>query len=264
MSNKVKSPKILLLDIETSPLISYTWGLFDQNVGLNQIKKDWHVLSFAAKWLGDSPKKIIYHDQSQMKDVSDDKKLMEKVWKLIDEADILLTQNGVSFDVKKLNARFLVHGLPPPSPVRHIDTLKIMRKNFALTSNKLEYATNLLNTKYKKLQHSKFAGFSLWAECLKGNKEAWKEMKKYNCYDILSLEELYHKLRVWDNSINFSAYNDNEKHTCSCGHTEFESRGFSYSATGKYQRLKCKKCGKWGRSRVNLLTKEKRNGIQAV
>ena len=48
-----EGPKILCFDIETLPLESYTWGLFDQNVGLNQIKTDWAALSIAAKWLGE-------------------------------------------------------------------------------------------------------------------------------------------------------------------------------------------------------------------
>jgi hypothetical protein len=33
-------PKIATLDIETCPLESYTWGLWKQNVGLNQIKTE--------------------------------------------------------------------------------------------------------------------------------------------------------------------------------------------------------------------------------
>ncbi len=31
--------KILVLDIETAPIVAHVWGLFDQNIGLNQIKR---------------------------------------------------------------------------------------------------------------------------------------------------------------------------------------------------------------------------------
>lgn len=256
-----KKPKVLLLDIETSPIISYTWGLFDQNVALNQIVKDWHVLSFAAKWLGE--KKVFYQDQRSVKNIENDKELLKEVWKLMDEADVLLTQNGVKFDIKKLNARFVINGLQPPSSFKNIDTLKIAKKYFGFTSNKLEYMTDKLCIEHKKSKHKKFSGFDLWAECLKGNKEAWDEMKDYNIQDILSLEELYNKLSPWDNSaINFNLYNEDLVNACKCGSEDFKRNGYYYTAVGKFQRYKCTKCGSEIRDRKNLLSKDKKEMLK--
>jgi len=255
---KNKRPKILVFDVETAPIISFTWGLFEQNVALNQIKSDWHLLSWAAKWLDAPANKIMYMDQRNAKDIENDKKILEGIWKLLDEADIVLTQNGVSFDSKKLNARFVLNGMNPPSPYKHIDTLKIAKKNFAFTSNKLAYMSDKLCTKYKKLEHTKFSGFDLWKQCLAGNKKAWDEMKRYNIYDVLSLEELYNKLAPWDNSVNFNLYSDDLEIKCNCGSSDFEKRGFNFSTTGKFQRYQCRDCGKWTHSKVNLLSKEKK------
>ena len=98
--------------------------------------------------------------------------------------------------------------MQPPSNFKQIDTLKLARKHFALTSNKLAYMTDKLCTKYKKLTHHKFEGFELWKECLDGNLKAWKEMEKYNKHDVLALEELYTKLIPWDSSVNFTLYGD--------------------------------------------------------
>ena len=97
-----QGPKILILDIETIPLTSYTWGLFDQNVSLGQIKEEWAILSFAAKWLDDPSdvKTVMYQDQRGIKNIRNDKKLLKSLWKLLDEAQIVLTQNGISFDIK--------------------------------------------------------------------------------------------------------------------------------------------------------------------
>jgi len=75
MSNK---PKILVFDIETAPILAYTWGIWDQNIALNQIKQDWFVISWSAKWLDD--KKVLYMDQRNSKDVSNDKPLLEGIW----------------------------------------------------------------------------------------------------------------------------------------------------------------------------------------
>lgn len=262
MTNKKDtSPRILLADIETSPIISYTWGIFDQQVSLNQIKQDWHLLSFSAKWLGSS--KIIYKDQRNKKDITDDTDLLKEIWKLLDEADIVITQNGKKFDIKKLNARFIIKGFQPPSSFKQIDTLVLAKKYFGFTSNKLEYLSNTLNKKYKKQTKRHFAGFDLWKECLKGNIKAWKEMEKYNKYDVLSLEEVYNKLIPWDNSINFNIYkSDPTDIQCKCGNRSFVRNGFAYTAKGKFQRYRCEKCGSETRDTQNLLSKEEMKNIR--
>jgi uncharacterized protein YprB with RNaseH-like and TPR domain len=255
-----QSPRVLFVDIETAPCLAYVWGLYDQNPGLDMLKEDWHLLSFCAKWQGD--KSIIYMDQSNAKNVEDDNKLVKALWNLLDEAEIVVGQNVKKFDIKKINARFLAHGLPPPSGYRVIDTLAISKKNFALTSNKLAYLTKKFNKKHVKLAHKKFGGFSLWAECLKGNKEAWKEMKLYNIADVTSLEELYNTLAVWDNTINFDVYHDDLDHICSCGSKNFHLNGYRYTNMGKYRRYKCTSCGKERQSKVNELSKEKRKSMR--
>jgi len=260
MSKKKQGPKILILDIETIPLTAYTWGLFDQNIALNQIKDEWAILSFAAKWLDD--KHIFYMDQRKEKNIRNDKKLLKALWKLMDESDIILTQNGISFDIKKINARFLLNGMNPPSPSRQIDTLRIMRKNFALTSNKLEFATKALCKKYKKLTNRKYSGFTLWSECMKGNQSAFKELEVYNKYDILSLQELYvDHLRKWDTSINFSVYNDSNKPVCSCGSTKIHKHQIYTNNIGRFQKYKCQNCGSVFKGGPNLLSKEKKKSL---
>lgn len=258
----MKSPRVLLIDIETKPLLAYVWGLWENNVSLDQIHKDWSILSWSAKWLNDKPNKIMYADLRKSTNLDDDKKILKQVWKLLDEADIIITQNGKAFDHKKLNARFVMHGMQPPSTYKIIDTMLIAKKHFAFTSNKLEYMSDKLCTKYKKLKHAKFPGFSMWLECMKGNKAAWREMEKYNKHDVLALEELYYKLIPWDDSINFNLYTDDESMTCSCGHKKFKKRGYHYTSAGKYQRFKCTRCGKETRSKQNLFSKEKKASLR--
>jgi hypothetical protein len=248
--------KVLIYDIETSPLETYTWGIYDQNVAPNQIKKDWHLLSFAAKWLGE--KGVIYHDQSKAKDITNDKKLLERLWSLLDEADIVITQNGKAFDQKKVYARFIYHGMNPPSPSKHIDTKQIAKKNFGFTSNGLAYLTEKLGVT-KKSEHSKFPGMELWRQCLAGNKAAWAEMKKYNIQDVLALEAVYNKLRVWDTSVNITLDGEGCR---SCGGLNLQRRGYDYTAAGKQQRFQCTDCGSWCKSGENLLSKDERLSIK--
>lgn len=260
----VKAPKILLFDIETSPLEVYTFGLFDQNIGLNQIIKDWSVLSFSAKWAGSS--EVIYFDTSKKKDIRNDKKVVQEMWKLLDDADIVITQNGIRFDVPKMQTKFFEHGLTEPSSFRHIDLLRINRGKFKHTSNKLEFITNKYCHKFKKSGHKKFPGFELWRGCLDKNQEAWEEMEAYNKIDVLSMEEFYYEyLRFWDKSINYNVFTpESSEYMCSCGSTDFKKHGFVYTNTGVFQRFICrnKKCGMEHRGGTNLLSKEKRKSLK--
>lgn len=250
-------PKILFIDIETSPIIAHVWRLFDQNVGLNQIEMDWSILSFCAKWKGDD--EIIYMDTRNQDDINDDTTLLDSLWRLLNEADFVVGQNSKRFDVKKINARFILNGLPKPSTFRQIDTLEIAKRQFGFTSNKLEYMTDKLCTVYKKLTHGKFPGHKLWAECMKGNMEAWEEMEEYNVNDVLSLEELYDILSSWDDKLpNFDVYVDGILDM-----TEWEKDGFHYSNLGKFQKYRNIRTGVQRRSRVNELTKEKRQSLLA-
>jgi len=260
----LNKPKVLLLDIETAPILGHVWGLWDQNVGLNQIKSDWHVLAWAAKWLGQAPSKIMYRDQRNAKNVEDDREILIDIWHLMNHADVIITQNGKAFDEKKLNARFILNGFKPPSSYQHIDTKQIASRKFGFTSNKLEYMTDKLCKKYKKLKHSKFSGFELWSECLKGNLAAWKEMEKYNKYDVLSLEELYLKLRPWDtSSINVNLYDDMPTHVCgACGSKRLQKNGFKYTSIGKYQRYLCLDCGSEAKDKMNLFSTEKKASLK--
>lgn len=262
VDKNVAKPKVLVYDIETAPILASVWGLWDQRVGLNMIDSDWHIMSWSAKWLDSPESEVMYMDQRHKKNIEDDKPLLKEIWNLLDEADMVITQNGKKFDQKKLNARFVMSGMQPPSSYKHIDTLRIAKKHFAFTSNKLAYMTDKLCTKYKKLSHGKFPGFELWKECMAGNQEAWQEMEDYNRYDVLSLEELYRILVPWDNTFNFNTYHDSTDVYCKCGNNTFSKNGFYHSSAGKYQKYKCKKCGHESRDKVNLLSKDKRKSLR--
>ena len=258
-------PKILLCDIETTPIEAYVWGLFDQNVGLNQIIKDWSILSWAAKWRGED--EIFYKDVRGQRNLRDDRKVCKGIWSLLDEADIVIWHYGKKFDHKKLNARFKLNDMKPPASYRQIDTKEIASRNFMFTSNKLEYLSDKMNKSFIKSKHKNFPGFELWSECLKGNLEAFAEMEAYNKLDILALEELYNELQAWQtNPIDFNVFRtDSITNLCNCGSANIIRYGWRHTNAGKFQRYKCSKCGAEhvdkGASN-NALSKEKKSGLK--
>jgi uncharacterized protein YprB with RNaseH-like and TPR domain len=242
----VNAAKILIFDIETAPVLAYVWGLKDQNVAVNQIHSDSHIIAWAAKWFCKSG--VIYRDQRNARRIEDDRKILRDLWKLLDEADIVITQNGKNFDTPKLNARFIEHGMQPPSPYKHLDTYQIARSAAKFTSNKLEYLTEKLCTKYKKLKHEKFPGFALWAECLKGNVAAWNEMRRYNIHDVLATEELYMKIRAWAPPTAPRAFNVGHltQQCPTCGVVgKLRPKGYNYTRVSRFRKYVCKSCGSW-------------------
>lgn len=258
------SPRILLIDIETAPILGYVWSLWKQNVGLNQIKEEWYILSYCAKWLHEP--EIMYRDVRE--NPHSDESLMEPLWKLLDEADIIIGQNGKAFDMPKIQARLIMAGHMPPRPYKVIDTLIMAKQQFRFTSNKLEWMTGESAglTTLKKNQHSKFPGFTLWAECLKGNPEAWDEMKEYNIPDVTSMEELYLKLRPWYvGHPNLAAYVESTEVLCpKCLSPDIKQHPetpFTFTQTGKYEMYHCNSCGGFSRGRYTRSSTLKRKSL---
>lgn len=261
MSNQ-RGPKIATLDIETSPIVAHVWSLWKVNVGLNQILRDWSIMSFSFKWLGQ--KQVFYSDTRNMEDPRDDSELLNELWCVLDEADIIIAQNGVAFDVKKIQARFIEAGFEPPRPFKVIDTLLMAKQVAKFTSNRQDWLSQKL-TSQPKGHHKEFPGMELWNECLKGNLKAWDAMKKYNKQDIRGCEEMYLALRpYYQGHPNVAAYYDDETTRCPrCGDHDISTDGVTYTQTGAYHRFKCHSCGGFSRSRYTINTKAKRLSLLA-
>lgn len=248
--------KTLLLDLETAPAKVYTWGLYKQNIGLNQVIDPGHMLCWAAKWLGEKRvmSDMLPNHKLYKKDPSNDKEITKSVAALMDEADVVVGHNGDAFDIRWVQSRLAKHGLRPISPFKTVDTYKVTKRNMYLLSHKLEF----LGTDFGLGQKIKHEGFGLWRKCLAGDKSAWKRMLKYNKQDVKLLERVYLQLRPFvPNHPSHSAYGGGC--VCpNCGSHNRESRGYSYTTTAKYKRFVCKDCGKWYRDRNNLLTREEK------
>jgi hypothetical protein len=247
----MNGPRIATCDIETAPLESYHWGLFDQNIGLEQIKVDWSILAYCFKWLNDP--KPVYADTGGRgkKHVRNDKPLLKGLWELLDATDILIVQNGARFDVPKINSRLFAEGYGPYSPIRIIDTLTVNKRYFGHTSNKLAWVSKY--TDQKKSEHRKFPGFDLWLQCLADNPEAWAEMRDYNIKDVLATEQLYLKQRPWiANHPNLNVYHETLGNCPKCHSSNIQKRGICVTNTGKHARYQCQDCGGWSRGKTKL------------
>ncbi len=216
--------------------------MWEQN--LIDIQTSWYILSFAYKWLGD--KKVTTAALPDFKifkrDRENDGALIKCLWALYNEADVIIAHNGDRFDLKKSNARFVFHGLSPPSPYKSIDTLKIARSRFGFLSNRLNDLGAHLGLG-RKLPHT---GFHLWKQCMLTNSpKHWAKLRKYNARDVTLLERVYNRLRPWSPSHpNLSALS--EKSCCPvCQSTHIQRRGFNLAKVKKTPRFCCQSCGHW-------------------
>lgn len=230
------TPKVLLFDIETFPNRAYVWGKYEQDV-IAYIEEG-YMLSWSAKWLGGKQMTKGLCDYPKYKPGPNDKTLVKELYDLINEADILIAHNGDQFDVKKMNTRFIYHGLTPPEPYKTIDTLKVAKNHFAFNSNNLDDLGAFLDVG-RKVKHP---GFDLWIGCETGDPDSWKLMKKYNKQDVLLLERIYLKLLPWIS--NHPTPKDGLTDCPNCHSTNFHRKGLEWTkALGKYQRAKCIECG---------------------
>lgn len=233
--------KILLFDIETMANLSWVWGKYEQNV--IAYEKEWYMLSFAYKWLGESKVTVKslpdYKGYSRAK--NDDRALVKDLWELFDQADIIIAHNGNSFDIKKSNAKFIEYGLTPPSPYKVIDTKTVAKKYFKFNSNKLDDLGNILGLGRK----IDTGGFELWLGCASGDKKSWDLMCKYNKQDVILLEKVYLRLRNWINNHPRTSDSPISEVCPNCGGTHLQKRGFLLNKTTKLQRWQCQDCASW-------------------
>ena len=235
--------KILFLDIETSPNIVHVWGLFNQNVGLNQIVDSGQTICWAARWAGE--KKVMYSGH----DTNTHKAMLKKIHALLTEADAVVTYNGNRFDLPTLNKEFIKAGMKPPAPYKKIDLLTVARGQFRFTSNKLDYVAQFLGLGSKE----KHKGHDLWVGCMNGDAKSWKTMQKYNKQDVVLLEKVYDVMLPWiPRHANWSVFSG-ELCCPNCGSQHYQHRGDRYYKTlmGVYNRYQCNKCGTWFKDNKN-------------
>lgn len=236
-----KHVRLLTLDIETRPMITYGWGLFKQFHSIDQIVDHGGLLCFAAKWLGSN--EVLFWSERDGHDT-----MVQAAWDVMSQADVLVTYNGFKFDVPKLNNEFLLSGLGPTAPFKHVDLMRSNRRQFQLASRKLDYLAQRTGTGHK----THHTGFQLWTDCMAGDEKAWALMERYNKQDVRLTEQLYLKLLPWlvDQPHIAVMAGDTSGWRCPhCGSAKVTNYGKKVHAfVRSYQLMRCADCLGWARS----------------
>jgi DNA polymerase elongation subunit (family B) len=230
--------RLLTIDIETRPNEVYTWGLWDQNVAINQIKRAGGLLCFAAK----------FHDSREMVFRSlwadGERGMARKLYDLFCEADAVAGWNSDKFDVRWIQAQFLKCGMSKSSPFAKIDLMRSVKRQVALPSYKLDYVAQWLGVGRK----VDTGGFELWTRVLAKEPAAQKLMRKYNINDVRLTEAVFDKLNAKGWVLGMPNASIDGGDICpnpTCGSDRRQQRGYNKSKTRKYARYQCIDCGTW-------------------
>lgn len=245
MKHASNVPRILLLDIETSPSLGWFFD-YKREYNILETEKEWCILSVGWKWYGENKVfvKALPDFKGYKAGVLDDYKLVEFIHGLFDEAHVIIGHNGDKFDIRRINARLMFHRFHPPAPYKTFDTLKMHRRIADVNSHRLDALARYYSIGHK-LPHT---GKDLWLGCIRGNMSDWKKMKEYNAHDVHLLDKLYPILRPYAPvHPNLTLYTGKMSSCPRCG-GKMQKRGHVVKNTRVYQRYNCYECGYpgWG------------------
>ena len=243
-------PRILSLDIETSPNLSHVWDIWRQPVGYKMLLDQWDMMCFSAKWVGEGGPTYSYseyHDGYRT--------MLGSVHSFLDAADMILTYNGKRFDIKRIRTVLVLAGYGPFSEPRHIDLDETMKRVFDFPSHSMEYVSKMFGFPGK---HE--TGYELWRACLiDRDPESWDKMVAYCANDVEMLERLYLKVLPWiERHPSVTPYQELEPGVLSCtkcGSIDLVKDGYAYTNVSVFQRYRCRSCGNRalrGTRRVNV------------
>jgi DNA polymerase elongation subunit (family B) len=246
----VSGPKILTLDIETFPIMAWTFSTKNAFIGPSNIIQPAKMVSWAAKW----------HDTDEVMFMSefhqDHKRMVKGIHRLLDMADIVVTYNGKRFDIPHIQREIEVLKLGIPAPYQQIDLFQVCKRLFRFSTGNLDQAVTELGLG-KKVEHE---GFGLWLKCIAGDADAWSRFKEYNKHDVVLTERLLDRVIAWGGTgiPNFGLWVDEPRPVCpkpTCGSTRMQRRGTTQTQVSRFQRYQCQECGGWSRggTRVNAV-----------
>lgn len=251
-----KNPKILYLDIENSRMVIEfeTYSLYDNNrIHPRHIKHDWYITCAAWGWLDNTKKKIkdiecvsvADFKAAYKKNFRDDVGVVKALHKVMKEADLIVGHNSDSFDIKKINYKFIKYGLEPLDLCPTVDTLKAAKKYFKSSSNSLY---NLAKEFGVPMKIDLPPGVMHQAD--NGCEKSLKKLVAYNKGDIRAGASLYFKMLPYiknhPNLNRILGQKETPKNITkcgSCGSKRIKKNGNAYTKNAKYQRHLCLACG---------------------
>jgi DNA polymerase elongation subunit (family B) len=251
--SQVKTPKIIIWDIETLPDFPQVMKVYpgiSAYPGLTLKASISSIICVGWKELGSKRLNCISawdFKTRWQKNVNDDYSVCKAAYAVLKDADCIVTHNGKRFDWKHLQTRLLVNGLPTLPKIPHIDTCSVAKRHLLSFNNRLNTLAGFLSDT-KKLEHE---GWELWEKVWKRNHAAMMKMEKYCIQDVVVLEKIFKRLRPLMGDLpRYNLFNGNS-HSCpNCGNLKLTRDGTCTRTNGLFQRYICKECGTMSQEKI--------------
>jgi DNA polymerase III epsilon subunit-like protein len=229
--------KRLFFDIETSPMIVYSWRIgWKLTIGSDNIIEDWKIICISYKWEDEDDVHTLRWNNKC------DKQLLIDFIKIANQADEMIAHNGDRFDIKKIRTRCIFHRIPMFPDYKTLDTLKKAKAGFNFNSNRLDYIAKFLGVGAK-IEHE---GFNMWVKCMQGDQQALNDMVRYCEGDIIVLEDVFIVMQNYiRNNTHTGSHNGKLKASCpNCGSEDVALLKNEITAMGTIKRrIECSPCG---------------------
>ncbi len=260
-NNALTPAKILIYDIEISPILGWTYSQYKTNI--LRVAEEQKLMSFSYMILDvDGTKTVLDGDYNSIKCVTladveyDERKLVYKLHELFEQCQIIVGFNSKKFDDKHAMKYFIKYQMDPIAPNKQIDLLNEWKKIAKLTSNRLESINYYLF--HEKKTEEKVG--DLWYDCIIGkDSHSYEMLAEYNKQDVVLTYNIYKELLCYmkDTPANLSLLMNHPLACPRCGFIDsFEDAGYYYSNVGRYNQYKCKKCGSFLHGRYQDSTLE--------
>lgn len=232
--------KRLYVDIETSPMIAYTWRIGRKiDLSHDNILREPSIICICWKWEGKAVESLTW-DRDQC-----DKAMLGKFIKVLMRADEVIGHNGDRFDLPWIRTRCFFHGIRIPHQLPSVDTLKQARKGFNFPSNRLDYLGKYMGVGRKK----ETGGFGLWKGVMDKDAASLRLMVDYCKQDVELLERVHRKLYDYSKpTTHIGVLSGGYKHWCpSCGSDNVKRNGNKFVTNAGVTRcqMMCKECSRF-------------------
>lgn len=250
-----RKPRMLVVDIETLPNLPEAlkvWPQLSDFPGRTLKGTISTIICFGYKVVGSDEVKCLnaWDYPEWTRDVNDDRRLVRDIVRILKTADVVIHQNGRSFDMKFIQTRMFKYRMSPLPKILQIDTKVEAKKNFSAFSNSLKHLAEQF-TDSEKMEND---GWSLWVDVHGRCQLAMAVMTEYCMKDILATEALFLAMKPWIAGLpNMNQFRLEENVCPNCGSLALKKQGPRLLKERRVQRFQCMDCGAWSNTTIKSM-----------
>lgn len=163
--------------------VNFGIGYYDIETSISK----WKRLLTCAVVNGHGDYKIVDYYTHPGKGWWDDSNLLNGVMEMLRPYNILVGWNSKRFDLKVINGRAAVFGIPPLRPQLHLDLMNIFKFHMDLGGNSLMNISEVFDSQYHKIRMTPMEHQRAEA----GDTEAYDLLREHNIADVLLTRDVF-------------------------------------------------------------------------